>query len=123
MWDMVLDSKEITDDVNLATIPSWCPLPDAPTHNINDLNQLRDWVNDRIHSGCGWTPYEINAEILRISMLEDVPAPEQEQLAELWQFCLKNGVELHDDLIGYRGDDKFLLLKILKKIAELRGKK
>jgi len=29
MWDVVLDSKEITDNVNLATIPSWCPLPDA----------------------------------------------------------------------------------------------
>ena len=76
---MVLDSKEITDDVNLATIPSWCPLPDAP--------------------------------------------PEQDKLKTLWQFCLDNGIEVQDDLIGCPGNDGFLLLRLVKKIAELRKAK
>jgi hypothetical protein len=44
---------------------------------------------------------------------------DREKMDNLWQFCVENSVELREGLIGYRGDDGFLLLKILKKIAEL----
>jgi hypothetical protein len=41
-------------------------------------------------------------------------------LEELWEFCKLNGVVVRDNLIGFPGDGGFLLLKLLKKIAELR---
>jgi len=91
-----------------------------------DLNTLQDYFNAALEGEESTVKlknhWKSEYSVIRSHPLEDAPT-EQEQLAELWQFCLKNGVELHDDLIGYRGDDKFLLLTILKKIAELRGKK
>ncbi len=42
-----------------------------------------------------------------------------DRLEELWQFCLNNGVDVRDDLVGFRGDGGFLALKMLKKIVEL----
>jgi hypothetical protein len=45
-----------------------------------------------------------------------------DKMDELWEFCKLNGVVVRDDLVGFPGEGGFLLLKILKKITELRTK-